>query len=289
MAFTSGTAENYKDLLTILPTFAAANGWTIMEQSETILYLKGTGLAGLDEIYCGIETYEVPTSTIYNWNMYGSVGYRSGRSPSKHPGSSYTLTSAPVVAYLWNDSIPYWMVANGRRIALVAKVGATYQSVYLGLLTPPATDAQYPYPLMIGGAGASNTVNYSATTIGSFWGSYAYSYSSGKLFCPSGAWAQMAASASSTEYTPAVCADNICSRDGGYLLTALDGSYLLEPVYITMWLNSRAILGHLEGLFRVTGHDNTPENIITVDGVNYFVFQDGNRSGYGDFCCMRMN
>lgn len=290
MAYTSGTAANYKDLLAVLATFAAANGWSIMEQSETVLYLKGSGIAGLDEIYCGVETYEVPTSGIYNWNMYGSIGYRSGRAPSKHPGSSYTYASNLVVACLWNTAIPYWMVANGRRIILVAKVGTTYQTIHLGLLTPPATDAQYPYPLLIGGCRYDNTTSYSSTYIGSFWGSYGDDYASGRIYCPSGVWGILSANSSSNnEYCPAVSVDNVCKSYEGTIITGLDGSYLLEPVYITMLASSKAILGHVEGLFRITGHANTSENIVTVDGVNYLVFQDCSRSGYGDFCCMRMN
>ena len=58
MAYTSGTAANYKDLLAVLATFAAANGWSILEQSATQVYLKGEGLAGLDEIYCGISAFD---------------------------------------------------------------------------------------------------------------------------------------------------------------------------------------------------------------------------------------
>jgi len=33
MAYTQGTAANYKDLLSVLATFAAANGWAILRQN----------------------------------------------------------------------------------------------------------------------------------------------------------------------------------------------------------------------------------------------------------------
>ena len=35
MAYTSGTAAHYKDLMSILATFAAANGWAILTQATT--------------------------------------------------------------------------------------------------------------------------------------------------------------------------------------------------------------------------------------------------------------
>lgn len=288
MAYTSGTAANYKDLLAIMTTFAAANGWVVLEQSATRVYLKGTGLAGLDEIYAGVETYEDAINNRYNWNMVGSWGWRSGRAINKHPHNS---GGGAVVGYFWNTAIPYWMVATGRRIIVAAKVGTTYQMIHLGLLTPPATDAQYPYPLLIGGSGNTNAKNYSGT-LGQFWGANGSSNSSARLHLPSGAWATLGAQIpTSSENALTFCTLSICSNDSGAILNGLDGTYLLEPVYMAASSGASvpSNFGVVEGLFRVSGYSNTSENIITIDGVNYIVFQDGSRSGYGDFCAMRMN
>lgn len=287
MAYTSGTAANYKDLLAVMTTFAAANGWTVLEQSATKVYLRGEGLAGLDEIYVGVETYEDAVNNRYNWNMVGSWGWRSGRGLNSHPRTSNLSGTDLSVGYFWNSSIPYWMVANGRRIIVVAKVGTTYQMVHLGLLTPPATDAQYPYPLLIGGSGKVNTQNYSAT-IASFWSSFAGNYPGSRLNLPNGYWAN-ASNAQSYEHNPGFMVMTICGTDAANILSGLDGTYLLEPFYMVAAVSATGIYGQVEGLFRVSGHNNTSENIITVSGINYIVFQDGSRSGYGDFCAMRMN
>jgi hypothetical protein len=285
MAYTSGTATDYKDLLAIMATFAAANGWVILEQSATKIYLKGTGLAGLDEIYCGVETYEDPPNNRYNWNMVGSWGYRAGRELYAHPVTSCpsgTLTDQ-VVAYFWNSPIPYWMVATPRRIIVSAKVGTTYQMVWLGLVNPPATDAQYPYPLYIAGSGNSLLKN-SSDYIQSFWNNGSYA---GKLSFPGGAWGF---TNGTTDYarTPQAVIQTFNEGNKLTMLTGLDGSYLLEPLYVRPATNY-GILGELDGLYRVTGYNNTAENIITVAGVNYMVFPDGSRSGYGDYCAMRLN
>jgi hypothetical protein len=284
MPYTSGTAANYKDLLAVMATFAAANGWVVLEQSETKVYLKGTGLAGLDEIYCGVETYEDPPNNRYNWQMVGSWGYRAGRTLSKHPVSSNAAGTNLVVGYLWNSPIPYWMVANGRRIIVCAKIGTTYQQMHLGLLTVPATDAQYPYPLLIGGSGNSLAQN-SSGTLYSFWANTPYSVS--RLSCPGGSWGShyVGNDFSPNPYWKATTfnVSNISS-----MVTSPDGSYLLEPIYLEAYSYGN-IFGQIEGLYRVTGFNNTAENIITVEGVNYMVFPDGSRSGYGDYCALRLN
>lgn len=287
MAYTSGTAANYKDLLAVMATFAAANGWVILEQSSTLVFLKGTGLAGLDEIYVGVSTYEDAPNNRYNWNMLGTWGWRSGNTFTNHPRSSNIRDTVDhqVVAYLWNAAIPYWMVCTPRRIIVVAKIGTTYQHIHLGLLTVPATDAQYPYPLFIGGMGNNLLANSSASNR-SYWATPGYMNC--RLSWPGGSWATRTTATSAGDIVPAldICTFNESRRLA--MLTALDGTYLLETIYVKAYHNC-GIMGQFEGLFRVTGYNNTAENIITVSGVNYMVFPDGNYSTYGDYCALRLN
>lgn len=287
MAYTSGTAANYKDLLAIMATFAAANGWSILAQTTDAIYMKGTGLAGLDEIYVGVETYEDAGNNRYNWNMTGSWGWRSGRAMSKQPMTSLKDGTAAyqVVGYFWNAAIPYWMVANGRRIIVCAKVGTTYQQIHLGLLDVPATDAQYPYPLFIGGSGNSLTQNYSATLY-AFWDSS--DTNTARLSFPGGAWGSRS-TANNGDGNPSFTVQTFNEASRTRMWTALDGSYALEPLFVTTYASNIGILGAFDGLFRVTGYNNTAENIVTIDGVNHMVFPDGSRSGFGDYCAMRMS
>lgn len=289
MAFTNGVATDYKNLMAIMATFAAANGYTILEQSDTRIYLEGPGLAGLDKIRFGCETYEDIANGRYNLSLAGSVGYRAGRALNKHPRSSNKSGSDLVVSYFWNTSIPYWMFITGRRLLVFAKVGTTYQPLHLGLLSPPATDAQCPYPMFIGGAGNTLAKAYS-DALGSFWGSYGSSYSSGRIFFPSGAWGTLNSySANDTSANPAAYPSNICLPDEGKILDSIDGeTYMLEPVHIVS-AGTRMILGHVEGVFRVSGYKNSSENIINVGGVNHICFQDISRQGYGNFCAVRMD
>ncbi|MGI6655262.1 MAG: hypothetical protein ACOX5Z_00220 [Desulfobulbus sp.] len=292
MAYTSGTAANYKDLLAVLASFAAANGWTVLEQTAASLVLCGSGLAGLDEIYCAIDTYENSATSAYQWRMYGAWGFRPGKA-----NRLVHCSPAPCLAYFWNAAMPYWMVANGRRLIVAARVGTTYQMAHLGLLTPPATDAQYPYPLLIAGSGSSLTAAYSTTSLRAFWATTRDETNRGGwLHQPGGEWAFLARPDRSSSL-PSFYAESVCSALSGRILSGLDGTYLLEPVVMVAnrvesstpgWQYASSCFGRVEGLFRVSGHNNTAENIITVDGVNYLVLPDTALSGFGDFCALMM-
>lgn len=284
MAYTSGTAANYKDLLAILATFAAANGWTVLDQTAERLYLKGEGTAGTDEIYVGIQTYEDSANGRYNWELFGSWAYRAGRAYSAMPRT----TGGGVFSYLWNQPIPYWMVATPRRIMGFAKIGTTYTCFHLGLIDPPATDAQYPYPLLIGGCGRVAAQNYSATAgNGAFWGGVGAT-GSGKLFVPGGDWGYINSYFSANVNAPTFTPKTLMTGKKSSIITALDGSYVMFSIFMVD--DSRpSIYGSVDGLFQVSGYNNSAENIITVSGKNYMVFPDVYRSAYGDYCCMRLD
>lgn len=273
MAWTSGTASNYKELLSITATFAAANGHDILEQTETKLYLRGEGESGLDEIYFGIEAFENSTAGYYNWRAAGSWSWRAGRSLGSHP-----MSSAIRYMYLWNTSIPYWMVGHAGRIIVVAKVGTVAQMLYIGFGLPPATDAQYPHPLIVGSCGTVEAQKYTVTGSGNsmFWAGNGLN---GVISRPGGDWDQIG---------PAYCPPKSISSDiSSVLVRALDGSYLGEEIFITD-ANRPSIYGALDGIIRVSGDGNSFENIITIDGVNYVAVPDVYRIGIGDFCAVKL-
>lgn len=273
MAYTSGTASHYKELLSILATFAAANGWTILEQSETRIYLRGEGLSGLDEIYAGAEAFENSTAGYYNWRVAGAWGWRAGRAVGAHPMSSQLC-----YLYLWQTAIPYWMFGHAGRLIVVAKVSSVYQMLYLGFGLPPATSNQYPYPLIIGGCGTSETALYSASGNNNtmFWANNA---PTGLICRPGGDWDQIG---------PANCPPlNVGWRFVSSVQPAVDGSYLLEEIFVTD-SNRASIYCALDGIYRVSGFGNSAENIITVGGINYLVVPDVYRSAIENYCAVRM-
>lgn len=295
MAYTNGTAANYKDLLAILTTFAAANGWTVLTQSATEVYLRGSGPSGLDKIYVGVKAYEDSTVGYYNWELFGSVLWKSTFPIDAQPLNNKDNWST--LCTFWNQQIPYWMIASAKRIILFAKVSSVYTSVHLGFIDPAGTPEQYPYPLFIGGTDSTLTNPYSSTSQGAWWAGS--SPAPGRLYLPGGTWGRAnygngGINASYYELDFPVITRPDLTIYGPYqgvranLLTAPGDEYLLEPIFIKD-LRRSAIYGSVDGVFRVTGHKNASENIITVAGVNYICFQDVHRVGYGDYCAMRMS
>jgi len=277
MSFASGTANNYLDLLAALATFASANGWTILEQSESKLFMKGTGLAGIDEIYCGVEAFDDSASDYYNWELYGAWTYRSGRPFYNMPKSAGNNIA---FVYLWNSPIPYWIAATPRRIILVAKIGTVFETIHLGLLDPVGTVTQYPYPLLVAACGTTAAQNYSVTGDGNrnFWANSGTS--NGRLSIPGGYWSSVNSS------TIPVVSTTYGLKD--IIITSVDGEYLLDQLFCTDAAQATTF-GAIDGLFRVSGYNQASENIITVSGVNFLVIQDVYRVGVGDFCALRMD
>jgi hypothetical protein len=287
MAYTSGTATGYKDLLALMVTFATANGWVVDEQTSDEVFMHGTGLTGLDEIYVGVATYENVPTDCYNWILNGAWAYRAGRTYDAMPLSS-GLDNA--IGYFWNQPIPYWMVANPRRIIVVAKVGSTFQHVHLGLLTVPGTENQYPYPLLIGGSGNVKTENYTNANRSAYWNCASYNKEGGMFCVPGGNWLDVRATQSYKD--SAVRGTNFTNYFRANIVTSPDGHYMLEQLYMRKELTYSTTVdtfGAIEGLFYVSGYNQASENIITVGGINYMAFQDCSRSAIGDFCALRMN
>jgi len=287
MAFEKGTATNYLDLFAKIVTFASANGWTVLEQTGTQVYMKGQGLAGLDEIYVGIRAYEVPASARYNFELYGSWGYVAGRSFNNMPMANGPLSTLYPFVHLWNDALPYWLSVNGRRIICAVKVGTVYQHFYLGFINPPATEAQYPYPLMVAGMSANNTFNYSSgTDVHSYWVNPGGG-GVGNLAMPGGGCGRITA-ISSTDTIPSLKAYSPIHGKRGNIITCPDETYMLFPIYIVSD-EFLEVYGQIDGIFQISGYNNASENTLTIGGVEYTVLQDLSRTGYTSFCAMRNN
>lgn len=299
MAWTSGTADNYLHLLEILRNYLAANGYTILHSSTTQFYCKGPGLEGLDEIYWGIDTLENSGAGYWNWRLAGSWGYKEGRQTINQIGSSNIVGYGAV--YLWNQAIPYWFAVNGRRCFMLAKVGTVYQAMYMGLGIGMGTPQQYPYPLIIGGCGSSTTSTYNSTGGGNalFFGhnagDHGFAGGPGRLIDPGGDWSAMS--------TPSSLQRGQIPGGGYYttrnfisnLMFALDGTYLLEPIYFGQLVGNvgpaapwQVPIVSLDGVFKISGYNNSAENIVSVDGASYLVFPDTYRSTRADYFAVKM-
>ena len=169
MAFTTGTATDYKDLLEKLRGYmlsapAGANWVTVRDNSagapdQVEMIFKGDGGA-TDEIFWGVETYYDVGAVRYNWRIKAYTGFNTLETFDGQPnpsGNSYVP--------LQNASMNYWFYVTGRRVCMVVKTGTSYQFMYAGFIDAYATPDEYPYPMMIMGSSGTSTTVYNSNSL----------------------------------------------------------------------------------------------------------------------------
>lgn len=327
MAYETGTASNYKDLLTKLRTFMVANGWVSNRwdaDGDYEFLAKGTGLAGADNIYVGITTYEDADSDYYNWRLQGFLGYDAGKTFDLQPGAIPlpTVGRTPVI-HLWNSTIPYWFTVNGRRAVVVAKVSTVYQIMYIGLINPYLPPAMMPYPLAIvgtstgavagmavtgerwsisGGGHTLGVIDPSASLPSSNSDIISYPYGNFRFWftewgCIANRYSNVyGGGATYNQITTRTLWPKCANSDVAFdrlRSRPNDSSYSLTPVIVSHRLNSPNVFGELDGIFHVSGFNNASENIVQIpDGVSgyddYLVVQNVFRTGQGNYCAVRL-
>jgi hypothetical protein len=329
MSTASGTATDYLDLLSKLRTFLTTDStlvslgqnWTelatnatpyshtevnsVVNTIEFETYLKAPGLSTTEQIYVQIGAYTNGTLGIFNWRLKGALGYNSSNGFFNQPG-----TSPDAFVYLWNSSIPYWFIANGQRVIVVAQISTVYETLYLGKFLPDGTPGQYPYPLFIGGTGGDGTsINgggQGADTQASTRAHSDVSNYHAAFFDPACAFHCDVAAAwqvwnhwnggtdnhsSSTNNQINPYADDGNSGAGQtnvpggmkWLVTNADGSYPLLPVRLEQFITSPNLVGTLDGVFATTGEGNSSGSTYTVGGDTYLAIQDTFRSARQNF------
>jgi len=269
MAFTSGTASNYLDLLDKLKAFVtttmtpAGERWSVLRWvpgPPAELVLQGPGTAGTDAIVVGIQSQ--PGVDFGNWKLRGFTAWNGALG-----FDAQYMQSAAYYASLMTASMPYWIVANGRRIVVVVKTSTYYEMMYLGWFLPYATPAQYPYPMLVSGSASYSGARWSES--GRMHVVKAASYPPAGFFKPVTGWV------TSFNVWP------VSNYVSNTLRESPDGSYPLLPIVLNY-------LGELDGCFDVPGYGNAAENIVTVGGVDHLVVPHVGRTGYGDYWALRL-
>lgn len=316
MAYQTGTASSYLDLMSRLasfasgvsspdagsPTLPSTQRWTVLRNTGTELIMQGPGLAASDQIFVGVKAFFNASADYYNWWISGMTGYEAANSFETQPGAHHTGTadsaSGPILT-LWNSSIPYWFFVNGRRIIIVAKVSTVYVSAYLGLLEAPyASPGQWAYPLMLGGSMAwpsaidlssvnlrwsytgDEMANWFCPRVGA--GSFAMKHSSARIRLASGTWCGFS---SVEDYT---YPGNVFPASGGAkdIRPCPDGSYALFPL---IWsTNEPNVLGESTGVNFVSGYANASENTINDGSSTWTVIQNVFRTTLFSYAAFKM-
>jgi hypothetical protein len=312
MSTKTGTATDYLNLLSILRTFLTTDAtlvglgqqWTEIETNATPYtvndagqintvdfesYLVGPGLSGTETIYVNIQAYHNVPGDIYNWRIKGAIGHLTLGGAN----TFFTQPNGSPSAFMpfWNQPMTYWIVANGQRFIVVAKVATVYESGYFGKMLPYGTPSQYPLPLVISGASGEGIGGYGDGYL-AYLANIRYSAVANHacFFDPymmywldvNNAWRVLGNWFTNTHASGAGAdstwpyffddGDNI-----SVLETNLDGSYPLFPIRLEIGGSSGALpaaLGELDGAFASTGFASSSESAITVSSDTYYLFQN---------------
>jgi hypothetical protein len=285
--------------------FVVTPPWTSLRRvSAAEMIWQAPGNGGLDAIIVGAKIFSDVGTDYYNWRLGGFTAYNSSTPFNQQPGyvgGTGQSNSSPILT-LWNSTIPYWFIANGRRVIIVAKVSTVYVTAYLGLMNSYAAPGSFPYPLIVGGNQAWPHGQEPATLSPSWRWSYtgvemrnfaipkaslgSDEDSSMRLRLATGSWRGFGTSAG--DQTFGQTWPFTYTQPGAFdWRPNLDGGYPLFPVVI--FDHTPNIYGELDGVYATTGFSQSVENTITVNGIQHLVVQNVFRNTKADFFALRLS
>lgn len=318
MAFTSGTATDYHDLLDKLRLWLVSIGWTQLAwtapgslTAEAKLQMRAPG-AGVDkQVFVNIRSQNDGAQK-YSWQITGALSYTVGLAWGNQNSESPLKT----FMNLWTGSTPYWFFGNDRRVIVVAKTSTNYTSMHAGFFLPWATPAQYPFPFYISADYASsvawNTVD-SARRFCVDPGGTNDSEASAWVRSPDGVWvpARNHSVSGNTDsldgqvnrldtsvFVWPYCTANTETSLGGvstwgtYTQAAGGGSFdnMVPTAQGERWILPVHLcrakmqpLGALDGVYCPLGTGLSTEQVVTASGKSLRAFQNINRNSANDF------
>ncbi len=261
---------------------------------------EAPGNDGLSAILVGAHALERADVDYYDVELCALSGYDAALPFYQQPGHHGRLWMP-----LLNSSIPYWFVADGRRVVVIAKVGTQYESGYLGFLEPYFTPQQVPYPIALGGSIALGTtaLNWNSAALrysnatdqhrafthadkNVFGGAY---YTQARARRPDGIWAGFYASDQDTFTNPSIAEAWLWPLSQGMtnMDVCADGSYALFPVVLSDATPNH--WGQFSGISVLTGQGLSAETLIRVGAVDWLAVPNINRTDRNDFFAVRLD
>jgi hypothetical protein len=283
MSFEVDTATNFLDLLDRVKAFAVSEGWAVHRSTYNVgagtdgeLIMGAPGLMGGQNIICAIRSTRNVPADRFNWEIKGA------RQFANEAWASIPMASTSRWLPLWNNSIPYWLVCNGQRLAMVAKVSTVYMHLYMGLIKKTSTYVEYDYPLFIAGSSTAD-IRWSdqGTSMGAWWRSGGGAKPA-DLWLPTDVWAQVVVS-SSVIVAPWQSPNTFLTQ-----LTHTNGDYPLFPAVLIRQSGPRGDFGEVQGIRYTTGSGAGTEDVVTIGGTDFVVFQDTFRNTVTSYCALEL-
>jgi len=282
------------------------NGTELVNSAESNLAVKGTGLAGADEIFLFFRTFYRTDTGEYALMVNAGTGFlASDRSLNYQPGlRPYGYQVIPT----WPNAMPYWFVANGRRVVFVFKVSTNFEAGYGGLFLPYATPAQYALPLCIGGSMAPNATSYRydrvapehsvfcmpGSTTGVSSSATVVQYNTFSAMLPDGTWwdFQNRPNSGGTSESYAGWGNSPASitphdQYGYQFRENVGDGYSVIPCALFQRQPQGRWLGVLDGVYAISGFGNGAENTGTIAGEDYVVFSNCYRTDAREYWALK--
>jgi hypothetical protein len=300
--FTAGNSASY--LQVGLVHLRVAAGGIDYAMSQYIWEAPGND--GLSAILVGAKAFQHIGADYFDWQLYAFDGFDAVQHMHTQPG----VRRGPFLP-LWNTTIPYWFINDGRRVMVIAKLGsAQYESAYMGFLEPFFTPTQMPYPIALGGSLTVVGTNYWNNVIFRYSNStdqhrafplsdpgigyagpttylYAYQMQARRL---DGSWAGFLATyGDSAPYDPQTTGAVIWPYAMGLsnLDTNVDGSYAMFPVWLADAGPNNP--GQLAGVGALTGQGISGEALVHIGAVDWLVLPNISRVDKNDFYAVRLD
>lgn len=312
MAVETGVADDHIDLFSRLRTFlttgiGTGENWTELEYNavapRTMLF-QAPGLAGLDEIHVGFGEAENVGADAYALRGWMFRAYNDALGPEGQPGHSGSFFH-PV----WNSSIPYWFIANGRRLIIVTKISTVYTASYFGMFLPYGAPGEYPQPYYIGMPRGSN-IRWSDTSE-NFRNFYDPNAEGSRILLPTVSWFSVSnyfsgsgnieANSDKTRFIwpfqhfvgtlelPTQGSSSSATKDRFRAMRgSLDGTLRLYPAILLASRPEHDVFGELDGVYAVPAFGAASEDLVTIGGVDHLLVQNVFRTSRHYYAAIRL-
>lgn len=297
--FTTGTATSHTDLLDQIHDWAVDCGWTSIAHTAGVsAVVRAPGDSVGNEYFLFLSISENAGAGAYAIRMRGGTQYDSSLSFSGQIGVS------PAVFFnVWNNAMDYFFYGNVRNIKVVARVNVSYVSMYAGLFLPFALPTlEYIKPFYIGANGnqlaphdVGNSRNrfiadpgigsaYFLDFAGSTWlNIYNSTDTTNAYFSPVPTDAIMWPHRSLlAQRGTANSLDDWAEYGFLKLRPNKNGEMPSFPCHL-VGFQTKAMIGVLEGVYSVGGFGKVSEQLQTIDGRDFRLFQNIFRTTPRDF------
>lgn len=303
MAYVQGTATNFLDLFNKLRDFLTTNS-TLVGAGENwsqlagptgtlglddSIVLVGPGSSGVDQIRVRIKPNYNVVQERYNLSFFGLPNWNSGLAQD----AQFNSSEAKYI-HLWNNSMGYVFIANGRHFKVIVRITTTVQAAYCGFGLPYSIPGEYVYPMAIGAS--SNTSSYLYSELSVEHSHFVNPSQSLTVFTPENTWINIRnfnASGNNISWAPTsysgmtlpyACpsisdANSSAARSAFAILQkCFGGEYPMHPITILSRLPTKNRLMDLEGCFHIPGISNSDGSIISDVTGDYLVVQNAFRT-----------